>query len=255
MFAKLYERLASLTFGLWLIGGVCLLLAAGSFAGGGEGESNINNMALFRWLMETPVAVSWWLWATIGLLALLALNTVLCSVESLRMKYQRGKFLVLIAPQVMHAGFLLIVLAHLFSAWGGYKQVMPVQEGGVIGFPDGSSVQVGNIAATMGPMGFPTDYSADIRYLANGGEAVKTISPNHPFFHKGAGFYLKEVAPPPYRAALIEVHREPGAEMALAGALLFTVGNVALLYTRRGRQLNAAEAGSGEQWSDANTSS
>jgi hypothetical protein len=69
----------------------------------------------------------------------------------------------LVAPQAMR-GFLLIVLAHLFSAWGGYNQVLPVQEGGVIGFPDGSRVQVGNISATMGPMGFPSDFSADIRY-------------------------------------------------------------------------------------------
>jgi hypothetical protein len=34
------------------------------------------------------------------------------------------------------------------------------------------------------------------------------------------------VAPEPYLAALIEVHREPGAAVALVGALLFTVGNV-----------------------------
>ncbi|MCM2358029.1 MAG: cytochrome c biogenesis protein ResB [Geobacteraceae bacterium] len=235
MFRSIYDRLASLTFGLWLIGGVLVLLAVGSFAGGGEGEGNINNMALFRWLMETPVAVSWWLWATIALLALLALNTVLCSVESLRIKYQRGNFLVLIAPQVIHLGFLLIVLAHLFSAWGGYKQVMAVPVGGVIGFPDGSRVQVGNIAATMSPMGFPTEFSAEVRYLGDGGEGVKTIRPNEPFFYQGVGLYLKEVALEPYRAALIEIHQEPGAGVALVGALLFTIGNVVLLAVRRGK--------------------
>ncbi len=235
MFVKLYDRLASLTLGLWLIGGVCLFLAVGSFSGGGAEGSSINDLPLLRWLRETPLALSWWLWVAIALLALLALNTVLCSIESVRMKYRRTGFLILIAPQVMHAGFLLIVLAHLFSAWGGYKQVMPVQEGGVITCPDGSRVQLANVSATMGPMGFPTDYSAEVRAMAGGREEVWTISPNHPYFYKGFGFYLKEVAVEPYRAALIEIHREPGADCAFAGALLFTIGNLALLYVRRGR--------------------
>ena len=63
---------------------------------------------------------------------------------------------------------------------------------------------------------------------------AQAIRPNEPFFYKGAGFYLKEVALQPYRAALIEVHREPGAGCALAGALFFMAGNVLLLYVRRG---------------------
>ena len=234
MLRNIYSRLASLTFGLWLMGGVLLLLAVGSFSSGGAESGNINEMTLFRWLQETSPAVSWWLWAAVGLLALLALNTVLCSVESLRMKYQRGNFLVLIAPQVMHLGFLLIVLAHLFSAWGGYKQVMPLQEGGVISLPDGGRLRLSNVAESIGPMGFPTDFSAELRLLG-GREETKTIRPNEPFFYKGAGFYLKEVALEPYRAALIEIHREPGAGVALAGALLFTLGNVVLLSVRRGK--------------------
>lgn len=236
MFTKLYARLASLTFGLWLIGGVLLLLAVGSFSGGGAEGSSINDVPLFYWLKVTPLSVSWWLWATVGLLALLALNTVLCSVESLRMKCQRGNFLVLIAPQVMHLGFLLIVLAHLFSAWGGGKQVMPVYDGAEIGFPDGRRVQIANMTLQVGPMGMPTDYSAEVRYPAGSGVGVRTIRPNHPFFYQGFGIYLKEVEMYPLRAALVEIHREPGAGLALAGALLFTVGNLVLLVVRRGRQ-------------------
>src|SRR6266480_1533654 len=152
MFVKLYDRLASLTLGLWLIGGVCLFLAVGSFSGGGAEGSSINDLPLFRWLRETPFALSWWLWAAVALLALLALNTVLCSIESIRMKYRRTGFLILIAPQVM-----------------------PVQGGGVITCPDGSRVQVANVSATMGPMGFPTDFSAEVRAMAGGREEVWTI--------------------------------------------------------------------------------
>lgn len=236
MIKNIYDRLGSLTLGLWLIGAVIGLLAAGSFSRGGSESSGINDVPLLRWLTESPVSVSWWLWAAIAVLALLALNTVACSIESIRSKYRSTRFLTLIAPQVMHAGFLLVVLAHLFSAQGGLKQVMPVREGELIGLRDGTRIQVANVSATIGPMGFATDYSAEIRSLSGTGQLVQTIRPNQPFFNKGNGFYLKEVALQPYRAALIEIHREPGAGCALAGAILFTVGNVLLLVVRRGRR-------------------
>lgn len=235
MLKNFYNRLASLTLGLWLTFGVLFFLGVGSFWGGGEEGSSINEMALLKWLQETSVGTSWWLWVTIGLLALLALNTVLCSIESLRAKWQRGNFLVRIAPQVMHLGFLFIVLAHLFSAAGSEKGAVEVMEGHAIEFPDGSRVQFGNFRGNVGQMGMLTDFSADVVITANGAEKVHTISPNHPAFHNGYGVYLKDLGLEPVKAALVEIHREPGAGMALAGAFLFTVGNVVLLAVRRGK--------------------
>ena len=233
MFTAIYNRLASLNLGLWLLLGVTLLMGIGSFAGGEE-ASSINDMPLYFWLRKTPVAVSWWLWLAIGLLAVLAVNTILCSIESLRRKYRQTGLLMLLAPQLMHAGFLFIVLAHMFSAYGGFKQVMQFPEGSSFSFPDGSSAIVENITAKTGPMGMMTDFSADIRFGATGGQ-VKTIRPNDPFFHAGYGLYLKDVGMMQVSVALIEAHREPGSGLALAGALLFTIGNIALLAVRRGR--------------------
>lgn len=235
MVTKMHNFLASLSLGIWLMLGVVVLLGVGSFSGGGAESSSINDMPLFYWLKETPVALSWWLWLTIGLLGVLALNTVLCSIESLRSKYGRSKFLTMIAPQVMHVGFLFIVLAHLFSAYGGLKGVMQVHEGQTIGFPDGTPMELGNIIAETGSMGMMTGYSADVRYGTSAGAVKQTISPNHPFFYKGFGVYLKDVQIVPDRMALVEIHREPGAGFALVGALLFTLGNVLLLAARRGR--------------------
>ena len=235
MFAAIYRRLASLNLGIWLTFGVLCLLGVGSFMGGGEEGGAINEMPLLAWLSEVSFATSWWLWLAIALLALLALNTVFCSIESLRMKWQKGSFLIRIAPQVMHAGFLLIVLAHLFSAKGSFKQQFQAVEGQVIGFPDGSGVEVQRIDATMGMMGMVTDYAARLRTVDAGRERSVIIRPNHPFFHRGFGIYLKHAEPYPSPTAFIEIHREPGAGVALAGALLFTVGNVVLLVVRRGK--------------------
>ena len=226
---SIYNRLASLTLGNWLLGGVMLFLAIGSFLQG-EG-STINDVPLLFWLREVPLAESWWLWVSLLLLALLALNTVLCSIDSLSAKWQRGSFLSRIAPQAMHLGFLLIMVAHLQSAVGSFKQTVQVEQGSGITFPDGSRVTFTDFTATYSPMGMPTAFSATFSYP--GGNA--TISPNHPFFYQGHGIYLKDVAPPPTKAALVEVHKEPGAGMALAGGLIFTVANIILLFRRRGR--------------------
>ena len=130
MMGKVYRYLVSLDLGLWLMVGVLLFMALGSFLCGGENGSSINDLPLFLWLREVPLAASWWLWGTIGLLALLAVNTVLCSMESLGKKWERGSSLVRIAPQVMHLGFLLIVVAHLVSARGSFKQTMEVRARG-----------------------------------------------------------------------------------------------------------------------------
>lgn len=213
--------------------GVLVLLVVGSFVGGEEGAS-INDLPLLVWLTETPLTATWWLWLTIVLLALLVLNTVLCSIDSLRRKYRKGNLLLLFAPQVMHLGFLFIVLAHLFSAWGGFKQAMAVRQGDVVRFPDGALVQVVRLHAAYSPEGFSLDLGGELRQVTEIGE-LQHISPNHPFFLHGFGIYLKEVQLYPEPAALIEIHREPGALSALAGALLFTVGNVVLLTVRRGK--------------------
>ena len=233
MIKILYNKLASLTFGLWLLVGVMLFLAIGSFLQG-EGSS-INEVALFDWLHEVPVPESWWLWLSIVLLALLALNTVLCSIDSLRAKWHRGSFLIRIAPQLMHLGVLFIMIAHLQSAYGGFKQAMQVQEGSSITFPDGSNVVFTDFAATYSKMGMPTGYSATLSYPAAGSSLIAVISPNHPFFYQGHGIYIKDIAPPPQKAALVEIHKEPGAGMALAGGVVFTLANMVLLARRRER--------------------
>jgi hypothetical protein len=235
MWRKLYDKLASLDLGIWLISGLLLLLAIGSFGSGASEAGSINDLPLFLWLREAPLSASWWLWCGIALIALLALNTVICSIDSIRSKFGRDNFLIIIAPQVMHLGFLLIILAHLFSAWGGQKEVMQVYEGSSIGSPDGNMVRVGAITASVGPMGMMTEYGAEFFYDEGGSRKSQRVRPNHPLFYRGFGIYVKDVAMMPAPTALVEIHREPGAGVALAGALMFTIGNVVLLFVRRGK--------------------
>jgi hypothetical protein len=226
MLKQLYIRLTSLDLGLWLLSGVMLALAVGSFSRGSSESAGLNDLPLFLWLREAPLSFSWWLWLSVALIALLCLNALLCSIEALR---RRGRS---IAPHLMHAGFLLIVLAHLFSAYGGAKEQLQVTEGGSIGFPDGERVRVERISGEVGAMGMMSAYRAQLR-LTDG--TVGSVQPNQPMFHKGYGIYLKEVALEPAPTALLEIHREPGAIPALLGALIFSIGNILLLARRSKR--------------------
>jgi hypothetical protein len=81
-------------------------------------------------------------------------------------------------------------------------------------------------------MGMPTGFSSElVPNLTNPAERF-TISPNHPWFSGGYGVYIKHAEGYPNKRALLEIHREPGAGMALCGAIVFTVGNVLLLFLR-----------------------
>jgi len=81
----------------------------------------------------------------------------------------------------------------------------------------------------------PTSFGAQVSARAGGRQTRAVIRPNEPLFHEGLGIYLKHVELYPVRTAVIEIHREPGAGWALAGGILFTVGNMAILALRRGR--------------------
>ena len=122
---------------LGLLALVCVAMAAGSLLLRGDYAAAINTVPLLVWLREVPVRASWWLWLTVVLLALLVLNTILCSSETLWSRWGRAGWLALFAPQMIHIGFLLIVLTHLLSAYGGSMQQMVVAEGVVAQLPDG----------------------------------------------------------------------------------------------------------------------
>jgi hypothetical protein len=240
---KIWQMSISLELCLGLLVLICCAMAAGSFLLSGEYAAAINFMPLLTWLREVPLRASWWLWLTVILLALLVLNTILCSSETLWARRGRAGLMPLLAPQLMHAGFLLIVLAHLQSAYGGYMQQVEVLEGMVAQLPDGKQFGIAALAVTISPMGMPSGFSSElVTNLANPVERV-TISPNHPWFSGGYGVYIKQAEAFPYKRALLEIHREPGAATALAGAIVFTIGNVLVLFLRsRSKELEMLEA-------------
>jgi hypothetical protein len=228
---KIVDILASLRTAIWLLLALLCILLYGSFLMPLREEfQGLHMVPLFRWLEESPAGVTWWLWAAMGILSLLTANTLFCSVESIIKKRGTRNMLLVLSPQVIHIGFLFVLLGHLLSSYGSFKGTAYVSRGTVLQLPNNESVVFDEIHADAGPSGYITDWSADIRYLREGGLfKADVIGPNSPSFRDGFGLYIKTVDFRPFPVALVELSRDPGAIWALVGGVFFLIGITSLL--------------------------
>lgn len=231
---KILDFFVSLRTAIWLlIALICLLLFGSVVMPGHEEFLALHTVALFDWIQEMPMSITWWLWACIGVLSLLTANTLVCSIESLIRKRESRQWLLIISPQIMHIGFLFILLAHLLSSYGSFKGITYAYQGSVFQLPNTLQVRFNNVSADVDSMGYVRDWSADIEYSKDG----KTLSqdkilPNSPSFKEGIGIYIKTVKVAPFPVAMIEISREPGAPWALIGGIFFMAGMVMLLFLK-----------------------
>jgi hypothetical protein len=227
----IFDFFLSIRTTIWLTLALLFLLLYGSLVMPVREEFQaLHTMPLFPWMMGNSFSITWWLWSSIGVLSLLTANTLLCSIESVIKKKGARHWLLVISPQVVHAGFLFILLAHLLSSSGGFRGVTFAGEGSAIQVPNGLTVVFDKIHTEIDPSGYLTNWSADVRYFSKGRQiASDVILPNSPSFQDGYGIYIKTVKMEPFPSALIEVSREPGALWALIGGILFLVGITTLL--------------------------
>lgn len=238
MVKKILEFFISLRTAIWLLTALICLLLYGSFVMPAHEEFlALHTVALFDWMQEMPVSISWWLWAAIAILCLLAANTVVCSIESIVRKREARQWLLIISPQIMHIGVLFILLAHLLSSYGSFKAVTFAYRDSVFALPNNLEVRFNQVNAAIDSSGYVTDWSADIEYFKEGRPVAQDrILPNSPSFRGGIGIYIKTVKIAPFPVAMIEVSREPGAPWALAGSILFMIGMVMLLALKINRE-------------------
>jgi hypothetical protein len=232
VFKGILNFFLSLRTALWLLMAQLLLFVVGAVLMPTRSEYEaMNSTALFTWLIESPASVTWWLWASVLVLSLMTLNTVACSIESVIKKRQNRQWLLVISPQVIHIGFILMLLAHLLSSLGATKGQAVVREGTHIRLDSESTLRVKSLDVRISPQGYPMDWRADIEFIGGGQAASRPdfLAPNRPSFFRGYGVYLKEIRPYPVKTALLEINREPGAPWALAGGILFTIGTIALV--------------------------
>ncbi|OGW32676.1 MAG: hypothetical protein A2X59_04150 [Nitrospirae bacterium GWC2_42_7] len=228
----------SLRTAIWLLLAQIIMLLVGTFIMPMKEEfQNLHTEPLFDWLIESPVDITWWLWGAIVFLSLLTANTLLCSVESVIRKRAARQWLLIISPQVIHIGFLFMLLAHLLSSYGSFRGTAYMNEGSAITLPNGNELMLNQIKTEVDPSGYIRNWSADIKYYRDGiFIADDVIQPNSPSLLDGLGVYIKTVQMRPFPVVFVEVTREPGALWALVGGILFLAGMISLLVLKIKRE-------------------
>ncbi len=225
----------SLKTAVWILTALVCFFFVGSYLMPLHREvfATMNDDILLRWVerfASAHVGYTWWFFAAVAALALLTVNTLVCSIAAIRGKWSRVDFLLRISPQIVHAGFLFILLGHLLGAGWGYRISGLMPEGAYAPLPDELSLRLHRIRVETDERGFTTDWSADVT-VYEGNEPAKTgsLGPNAPLFYGGVGVYVKSFDFDRGPAAVLLIAKDPGAMYALAGGILFMIGMVALL--------------------------
>lgn len=193
----------------------------------------MNDRLLFAWVGQVAVEHPWktsWFFASLAGLALLTINTIVCSIQAIKGKWSREDFLLRIAPQIVHLGFLCILLAHLLGAGWGYRisGMLPVEQTATL--PDGVNLYLSDLRPLVDERGNLKDWAAVVALFENDRRvATGILGPNTPLFYKGMGVYLKSFDLRDRPVAFLMVSRDPGALWALAGSVLFMIGTVIIL--------------------------
>ena len=196
-------------------------------------HGDMNDRLLFQWVEQYALEHPWetsWFFASLAGLVLLTINTIVCTVQAIRGKWSREDFLLRIAPQIVHIGFLCILLAHLLGAGWGYRisGMLPVEMSAKL--PDSRTLYLRDLRPLVDDRGNLTDWAAVIELYENDRRvATGMLGPNAPLFYQGMGIYLKSFDLRERPIAFLMVNRDPGAPWALGGSVLFMIGVVMIL--------------------------
>jgi hypothetical protein len=225
----------SLKTTVWTLLALICLFFVGSYMMPAHREvfAPMNEDLLFHWATGAASGnlwYTWWFFAALAALMLLTLNTVMCSVQAIGEKWSRADFLLRVSPQIVHLGFLFILLAHVLGAGWGYKLSGTMPEGAYARLPEDKALYLKEIRVETDANGYLKNWTAEAEVFENNKRVmVGTLGPNKPLFYKGVGVYVKNLNFENGPAALLVIARDPGMKWALAGGLLFILGSMMLL--------------------------
>jgi hypothetical protein len=227
----------SLKTTIWLVVLLLIFFLAGAFVMPARKEfQSIHSQPLFEWLWEQPFSVTWWLWISIVIISVIVLNTLLCSIESVISKRRATQWLLLISPQVVHIGFLFIIVAHLLSAFGGQKEIMVAQKGSILKISEDHSFKIKDIKVRI-HSGHINYWEVAVEYYSEGRMlAEDLIRPNDPSVRSGLNIIVKDIRVFPSKTVFLQVSREPGAVWAFLGGIIFMTGITILIILKVNRE-------------------
>lgn len=209
-----------------------LLLAVGSVVlvntrEGASAEVHLDDLTVF---FARPAWTHAWLYALVGVLALYALNTALCTWDSVVAKLShRVRDPAAWAPSLIHVSFLLALLSHLVGGFGSRDFEPLVIDAQWTDVGEGEAARVLELLVEPLPNGRPKAVHARLEWKERSGAVtVKTLGYNEPVTAGwGAELVLLEQASPPaQRAVQVRRRHAPGMPLALASAVVMALGLV-----------------------------
>lgn len=225
----------SLKTTVWTLTAIVALFFIGSYMMPVHGDvfGPMNSGLLADWAAEIGIHDlwhTWWLFASVVALVLLTVNTLVCSIQAVKGKWSRSDALLRLSPQVIHLGFLFVLLGHLLGAGWGYRLSGMLPEGASAGLPDNRSLHLVEVRADVDERGALRGWSAVVD-LYRGNVLLKSgiLGPNRPLFHEGTGIYLMNLDFRQGPVAFLMANKDPGALWALVGGILTLAGSMMLL--------------------------
>lgn len=218
------------TFGLFALFAVTACAGSLGLTGNLVFFSGIDETPLFLWLSRSDsTSLTWWIYLMIIVLAVLAVNTIVCTIDGILKKRGRENFIFSISPHIMHIGVLFVMLGHMLTAALGHKADMTIEKGMERQVAEGITLGLNGIDVITDQEGYVTDWTLNISWgLPDGTKGKGMVRPVRPLYAGGYLIYTKSVETGEKDSALIRICMDPGAPWALAGALVLCAGGVLL---------------------------
>lgn len=196
--------------------------------------SGIDDTPLFRWLSDSGhFNITWWIYALIAMLGLLAVSTIFCTAEALLKRLGKRNIVSKLSPQIMHIGVLFILLGHLLTASLGIKTDLVIRKGEEKQITKGMSVSVEDVHVRTDANGYFTDWETKLSWKEDGQVTESgVLRPVHPLYFGKFGVYSKSVTMEPEVSVQVRVCRDPGVAWALLGGLLLSIGGLGFIYAK-----------------------
>ncbi len=177
---------------------ICLTAAYGSIVvvKNPEFYSSIDGTVLFPFLfsagLKNPELLAW-IYVLMLLVALFAVNTVVCTINSIALILRVKKPLMSLFPHIIHVGFAVALTGHLVGSSFGFKTTGTIAYKGIaVPVPNakGLFVRLDEINIKTSLTGNIESLGTHVTLLRDGAEILsQEIRLNSPLIYKGIAFY------------------------------------------------------------------
>lgn len=156
----------------------------------------LDQFILFPWLSSKGfeyLPFTLWIYALILLMALFAVNTVVCTLDKIYSIIKAKRPWQSFFPHIVHIGLFIALLGHLAGSVAGFRSYgNMVFKGGSIPVPnsEGLTLRLDDMDIKETPYGEVEELKTKVTLLKEGSEILTdTIEINGPLIYKGVAFY------------------------------------------------------------------